>query len=151
MITALDRIEDALAATHGYPPVPLPADDAANEAVHFANDAAMIAHHLGTGTPAARRLTAELCRRQGTFARAADAAGLGPARARETRAARTVSAATTSLLLMPTHASADLDLKLTVLIAAGKHSPDDRHAFPWLYLRTLLADLRGSGGADPRR
>lgn len=64
-----------------------------------------------------------------------------------------MSAATASLLLMPTHASANLDLKLTVLIAAGEHSPDDRHAFHWLHLRTLLADMRGSesSGADPRR
>lgn len=55
-ITALDRIEDALAAIHGYPRVPLPADDGTGEPAHFASDAATIARRLGAGTPAARRL-----------------------------------------------------------------------------------------------
>ncbi len=140
-ITALDRIENALAATHGYPRVPLPADDGTDATAHFASDAATIARRLGTATPAARRLTAALRRRQRTFTRAATAAGLGPARARETRAARTVSAATARLLLIPALTPADLTLKLTVLIAAGEHTPDDAHAFPWLYLRAIFADL----------
>ncbi|CAM2883185.1 hypothetical protein JHFBIEKO_2501 [Methylobacterium mesophilicum] len=148
---ALDRIEHALAATHGYPRVPLPANDRTNASVYYARDAATIARRLGAGTPAARRLTTELRRRQRIFACAATAAGLGRARASEAGAARAVSAATASLLLMPTYASADLALKLTVLIAAGEPGPDDAHAFPWLYLRALLADLRGSGGANPRR
>lgn len=152
-ITALDRIEDTLTAAHGYPRVPLPADTGTitDEPAHFASDAATIARRLGTGTPAARRLAAELRRRRRTFARAATAAGLGPARAREGRAARTVSTATARLLLIPARARTDLVLKLTVLIAAGEPSPDDAHAFPWLYLRALLADLREPGRAEPDR
>ncbi len=62
-----------------------------------------------------------------------------------------MSVATARLVLMPTHAFADLALKLTVLIAAGEPGSDEAHTFPWLYLRAILADLNGSGGADPRR
>lgn len=138
-LSVLDRIEEAVVITHGYPRVPLPS---LNGAPDYAADAATIMRHLGPG-PTERRLTAELHRRQTTFAQAAAAAGLGMSRAQEARTARELSDAASRLLLAPTEARTDLALKLAVLIAAGEKAADDTLAFPWLYLRALHADLTG--------
>ncbi len=136
-LATLDQIEEAVVTAHGYPRVPLPNR---SDAPDYAADAATITRHLGTG-PTARRLTAELRRRQTTFAQAAAAAGLGTARAQEARTVRELSNAACHLLLAPVEVRADLALKLTVLIAAGEATGDDALTFPWLYLRALHADL----------
>lgn len=135
----LDRIEEAVVTMHGYPRVPLQNRSGTPD---YAADAATIMRCLGPG-PTARRLTAELCRRQKIFAQAAAAAGLGTARAQEARTARELSDAASHLLLAPAEARADLALKLAVLIAAGEKAADDALTFPWLYLRALHADLCG--------
>lgn len=136
-LATLDRIEEAVAITHGYPRVPLPNRTGTPD---YAADAATITRRLGPG-PTARRLIAELHRRQTTFVQAAAAAGMGTARAQEVRTARELSDAASHLLLAPTQAHTDLALKLTVLIAAGEATADDALTFPWLYLRALHADL----------
>lgn len=136
-LAVLDRIEEAVVAAHGYPRVPLP--DAGSSPA-YAADTATIRRRLGPG-PASRRLAAELRRRQATFARAAEAAGLDTARAVEGRAAKDLSTAATDLLLAPAEARADLALKLAVLIAAGEVTAEDALAFPWAYLRTLLTEM----------
>ncbi|WP_232627661.1 hypothetical protein [Methylobacterium sp. Leaf118] len=137
---ALDRIEAAVVTAHGYPRVPLPNRSGMPD---HAADAGAIMRRLGPG-PAARRLTAELRRRQATFVQAAAAAGMGMARAQEARTARELSDAASHLLLAPTEAHADLALKLTVLIAAGEATADDALTFPWRHLRALHADLVGA-------
>ncbi|KQT09041.1 hypothetical protein ASG40_10285 [Methylobacterium sp. Leaf399] len=146
-LAALDRIEDLVVTAHGYPRVPLPKRRGTPD---YAADAATITRRLGTGLTA-RRLTAELRRRQAAFLQAAAAAGLGTARAQEARTARELSEAASHLLLAPTEAHADLALKLTVLIAAGEATADDALAFPWLYLRALHADLCGAQQTAPHR
>ncbi|MFD6319838.1 hypothetical protein [Methylorubrum thiocyanatum] len=138
-LATLDRIEEAVVTAHGFPRVPLPRRSGLPD---YAADAATITRYLGPG-PAARRLTAELRRRQAAFVQAAAAAGMGMARAQEVRTARELSDAARHLLLAPTEARADLALKLAVLIAAGKKATDDELAFPWLYLRALHVDLTG--------
>ncbi|SPK02041.1 protein of unknown function [Methylorubrum extorquens DM4] len=143
-LAALDPIEAAVVAAYGYPRVPLP-DTAGPPA--YAADPATIVRRLGPG-PAARRLTAELRRRQAVFARAAAAAGPIPARAREARTARELSDAAGYLLLAPVETRGDLALELAVLIAAGEATADDAAAFPWVHLRALHADLHG---AQPTR
>jgi hypothetical protein len=136
-LATLDRIEEAVVIAHGFPRVPLPRRSGLPD---YAADAATITRYLGPG-PAARRLTAELRRRQAAFVQAAAAAGMGMARAQEVRTARELSDAASHLLLAPTEARADLALKLAVLIAAGEKATDDALAFLWLYLRALHADL----------
>ncbi len=138
-LSVLDRIEEAVVTAHGYPRVPLPSGSGATD---YAADAATIMRCLGPG-PTARRLTAELRRRQTTFAQAAAAAGLDTARAREARTAQELSDSASHLLLAPAEERADVALKLAVLIAAGEATADDALTFPWLYLRALRADLTG--------
>lgn len=125
-MAALDRIEDAVVAAHGYPRVPLPNTGSPSA---YAADATIITHRLGPG-PAARRLAAELRRRQATFARAARTAGFDRALAREARAAEDLSTATADLLRASSQTHADLAQKLTVLIAAGEAMAEDALAFP---------------------
>lgn len=143
----LDRIEEAVVTTHGYPRVPLQNRSGTPD---YAADAATITRRFGP-SPTARHLTAELRRRQATFAQAAAAAGLSQARNREARTAQELSDAASHLLLAPAKERADLALKLTVLIAAGEATADDALAFPWLYLRGLHADLCEPGQVSQLR
>lgn len=138
-LAALDRIEDAVAAAHGHARVPLPADPA-GVAHAYAADPTTIDRRLGHG-PLARRLKAELRRRQAVVQEAAAAAGLPATRAREAATARALGTAGAALLIAPCRTMRDFRLKLVVLIAAGEPGPDDATAFPWWCLRVLAADL----------
>lgn len=136
-LSALDRIEAAVMAAHGFPRVLLPGTGTPPD---YAADTASITRRLGHGA-AARRLRTALRRRQETFARAARTAGLDEAGATEARTARELSEVTSHLLFAPAQTRTDLTIKLAVLIAAGEATVDDALAFPWVYLRALHTDL----------
>ncbi|MCP1557886.1 UNVERIFIED_ORG: hypothetical protein M2438_001970 [Methylobacterium sp. SuP10 SLI 274] len=141
-LVELDRLEDAVVAAHGYPRVPLPAD-LASPGLAYAADPRTIERRLGQGLQA-RRLKAELRRRQAVVREAAAAAGLPAARAREAVTARVLGAAGVALIIAPCQTLRDLQLKLAVVIAAGEAGPDDATAFPWWCLRVLAVDMSPS-------
>lgn len=137
-LAALDRLEEALAAAHGLPRVPLPGIGRGAAPEH-AYDPGTIDRRLGPG-PEGRRLKAELRRRQRVYQQAAIEAGLAAARAREAALAREIAGASSAVLAAPASAVDDLSIKLAVLIASGEAGPATAGTFPWWCLRVLRAD-----------
>lgn len=148
-LAGLDRLEDTVVAAYGYPRVPLPADPAW-PGLAYAADATTIERRLGQSLHA-RRLKAELRRRQAVVREAAAAAGLPAARAREAVTARALGAAGATLLIAPCQTMRDLRLKLAVVIAAGEAGLDDATTFPWWCLRVLAEEISPSSSwLEPR-
>lgn len=94
-LAELDRREEAIVAAHGYPRVRLPTQPGL--ALDYAADAATIDRRVPDRAKA-RRLKAELHRRQRLYADVASTAGRGAAQEREAYAAQDLIDATTALL-----------------------------------------------------
>ena len=118
VLVEFDRLEKAVLAAHGYPRVSLPADPA-RPGLTYAADPTTIERRLGHGLHA-RRLKAELRRRQAVVPEAAASADLSAGRAREAVAARALGGAGAALLITPCRTVLDLRLKLAAVTAAGE-------------------------------